>query len=116
MAVAMTSDGVLDERDARALTTPMSVLEDVGIVAGADGMFEVTTASGREYVVDIDAPEGARCLCDDQKYRQPDDGCKHIRRVLFEIGERAIPSWVDRDDVDEQLGAYVSSGQPRWSR
>ncbi|KDE58324.1 hypothetical protein EL22_05580 [Halostagnicola sp. A56] len=116
MAVAQSADlEVLDDRDGRALTTPMTVIEDAGIVRGADGVFEVTSASGREYIVDIDAPADARCSCDDQKYRRPDGGCKHICRVLFAIGAKPIPSWVDRDDVDDQLGAHVASGNPVWS-
>ncbi|RQG93704.1 hypothetical protein [Natrarchaeobius oligotrophus] len=103
---------VIDEVDARALTTPMTVMDSVGMVRDADGLFEVTTASGREYIVDLAAPDDARCLCDDHRYRQRP--CKHIRRCQFEIGARPIPSWVDRDDVDEQLGQHVS-GEPRWS-
>ena len=115
MAVAQTQQAsgleVLDERDARALTQPMTVMDSVGIVRGADGMYEVTTES--EYIVDLEAPTGARCLCDDHKFRRVE--CKHIRRVRFEIGERAIPAWVDRDDVDDVLGEFVD-GEPRWSR
>ncbi|WP_217642046.1 SWIM zinc finger family protein [Halostagnicola kamekurae] len=116
MAVAKTTGlEILDDRDGRALTTPMTVIEDTGIVRDADGMFEVTSASGREYIVDIDAPADARCSCDDQKHRRPDGGCKHIRRVLFAIGAKPIPSWVDPNAVDDQLGAFVSSGNPVWS-
>ncbi|SEU01391.1 hypothetical protein [Natrinema hispanicum] len=105
---------VLEEPAARALTTPMTVMDDVGMVRDADGMFEVTTDSGREYIVDLEAPSGARCLCHDHKYCQRD--CKHIWRCRFETGEEPIPAWVDPDDVDDQLGAHVTAGEPRWSQ
>lgn len=115
MSSKTSSAGVktLERRGALALTTPMTVMDHVGIVAGAEGMYEVTTDSGREYIVDLAAPSGARCLCDDHKYRGEE--CKHIRRCQFEIGARPIPSWVDRDDVDCQLGEHISTGEPRWS-
>ncbi|SFT06403.1 hypothetical protein [Halostagnicola kamekurae] len=114
MAVAQSSGlEVIDERDSEALTTPMTVMDDAGMVRHTDGMYEVTTDSGSEYIVDLDAPTGARCLCPDHKYRGVE--CKHARRVKFAIGERAIPSWVDHDDVDDQLGAHVASGNPVWS-
>ena len=102
---------IIDERDARALTQPMTVMDSVGIVRGADGMYEVTTE--HEYIVDLEAPSGARCLCDDHKFRRVE--CKHIRRVRFEIGDREIPAWVDPDDVDGVLGEFID-GEPRWSR
>jgi len=114
MAVAKQSVEPLEPRDARALTTPMTVMDDVGMVRDAEGMFEVTTDSGREHIVDLAAPSGARCLCSDHKYRNVE--CKHIRRCQFEIGAREIPAWVDPDDVDDQLGAHVTVGEPRWSQ
>ncbi|AFO59128.1 MULTISPECIES: hypothetical protein [unclassified Natrinema] len=114
MAAVSTEIEPLEETTALALTTPMTVMDDVGMVADADGLFEVTTDSERCYIVDLDATSGARGLCGDHKYRQRD--CKRIWRCRFEIGAEPIPTWVDRDDVDDQLSAYVASGGLEWSR
>lgn len=113
MAVAQSTEsiGVIDGPAAKALTECMTVMDSVGIVRDASEMYEVTTE--HEYIVDLEAPTGARCLCDDHKYRKR--SCKHIRRVQFEIGAREIPAWVDPDDVDDGLGEFVD-GEPRWER
>ena len=103
----------LEEPAAKALAEYMTVLDDVGMVRGASGLFEVTSERGREYIVDLEAPAGARCLCDDHKYRHRE--CKHLWRCRFATGAEPIPAWVDRDGVDDQLGAHVDGG-PRWSR
>ncbi len=111
MAVANATAGVeaINEVDARALTEVMSVLEDIGRVRGADDLYLVVSASGREYLVDIRGEPA--CECPDYQYRGR--RCKHIRRVLFAIGARPIPSWVDPDDVDDQLGEHVRA-DPIW--
>ncbi|MFC6766039.1 hypothetical protein [Natrinema soli] len=115
MAVARSAESVdvIDGPATKALTECMTVMDSVGIVRDVSGMFEVTSESGREYIVDLEAPTGARCLCDDHKYRQR--VCKHIYRVQFETGARKIPAWVDPADVDDGLGEFVD-GEPRWSR
>lgn len=89
----------LDDRDVRALTEYMTVLDEGGDV------YSVTTESGREYRVD--AREG-RCTCPDHKHR--DARCKHLRRVAFATGERPVPAWADTDAVDPQLGMHVDDG------
>ena len=96
----------LDDRDVRALTECMSVLSDIGMVAGADGLYSVISESGRSYTVDI---ETGACDCDDAFYRDPDGGCKHVRRVQFATGRRSIPEWANEEAVDEQLGLHVSA-------
>ncbi|ELY54210.1 hypothetical protein [Natronococcus jeotgali] len=114
MAVTQTTTDeieIIDEVAARALTEPMTVMSSVGIVRGTKGMYEVTSES--EYIVDLEAPSGARCLCPDHKYRGRE--CKHIKRAKFETGREPIPAWVDPDDVDDVLGMWVE-GEPRWSR
>ncbi len=70
-------------------------------------VYSVTTQSGSEYRVD--AREG-RCTCPDHQYREVE--CKHIRRTRFATGQRAIPAWVDADEVDAQLGEHVD-GTPK---
>lgn len=100
----------LDARDVRALTEVMTVLGNQGRVRGADGLYEVVSASGSTYLVDTDQDA---CECLDSQYRDPKDGCKHLRRVAFEIGECEIPGWVDRDALDDGLGGFVD-GFPQF--
>lgn len=77
-----------DSRDVRALTEPMVVLENAGLVAGADDLFIVETT---ETTYLVDTREGV-CACPDSLYRGTE--CKHLRRVRHEIGERPIPATV----------------------
>ena len=95
----------LDRRDTAALTEYMTVLDDVGRARHAPFLYSVTSQSGREYLVDVTT--GA-CECDDAFYRQPDGGCKHLRRVQFATGRRDIPEWADRSRIDPDLGRHVT--------
>lgn len=97
---------MLDDRAERALTEYMTVMDEIGMVRGADDMFLVVSQSGSEYVVDT--REGT-CDCPDSMYR--DVRCKHQKRVKFATGLRPIPAGVDRDSVDPQLGEHVE-GEP----
>ena len=91
-----------DERDARALTQYLTVLDDVDEARGADDIYVVVSQSGSQYTVDLRYE--AR-TCPDAEYR--DVECKHIRRVKFATGARPIPAWVSPDAVDQQLGEHV---------
>jgi len=97
----------LDDRDIRALITPMTVVDDCGDARDHPDVYEVTTDSGSEYLVNTDTRS---CTCPDHEYR--DACCKHLRRVEFAVGDRTIPGWVSFDAVDSQLGQHVA-GQPR---
>lgn len=88
----------LDDRDVRALRECMTVLP-----TDAPGLYEVTTESGSTYRVDA---EGQSCMCPDARHR--DARCKHIRRVAFATGQRPLPTWIDTDAVDPQLGLHVA--------
>jgi hypothetical protein len=108
-----TDDGTaaLEPREARALTEYMTVLDDVDEARDAPGLYRVVGQHGSTYTVD--ARSGA-CTCPDATHRlAPDERCKHAARVAFATGERAIPAWVDRDDVDPDLGAHVDG--PRFA-
>ena len=105
-AAAGTVIEPLDDRDVRALTEYMSVLPHVRGSESADGLYTVVSESGNTYTVDVDL--GA-CDCDDAFYRQPKDGCKHVRRVRFATGRRSIPDWVNMEAVDDQLGEHVET-------
>lgn len=104
-----------DKRDARALTEPMTVLPDEGTARGADGMYTVVSHTGNTHTVDTIT---GSCTCPDHQYNLPtDDGretCKHAARAEYATGQRAIPSWVDRDAVDECLGVATDDG-PRYA-
>jgi hypothetical protein len=99
----------VEERDVRALTEYLTVLEDVGRVRDAEGLYLVVSQSGREYLVD--AEQGV-CECEDFRYR--DVECKHVRRVAFATGKRAIPTRAAIElDVDPSLGEHVE-GEHRY--
>lgn len=94
----------LCKRDVRALTEPMTVLDDTPGLRGADGMYAVVSASVSQYTVDA---LDKSCTCPDAQRR--DCVCKHQRRVMFAVGMRPIPAWVDRDGVDDHLGEHVNA-------
>lgn len=95
-----TIDHELDDRDVKALTQYLTVVP----IDDADGLYEVTSQSGKEYIVDLQL--GA-CECPDFGHRQPSDGCKHVRRVAFETGARELPAWVDREALPSDFRAHV---------
>ncbi len=99
----------LPDRTEAALTEVMSVLDDVGLARGAPDLYLVVSSSGSEYLVDT---REETCECPDDEYR--DITCKHRRRVAFATGERPIPSWVQRDHLDDHFGEHVD-GDPRFS-
>lgn len=91
-------------RDVRALTEVMSTLDDTPTVRGADGLYEVVSQSGNTYTVDLWGPS---CTCPDAEKR--DVTCKHARRVMYAVGARPIPGWVQRGALDDQLGEHVDA-------
>lgn len=72
------SDYFLEEpRTRRALS------ERIDVRFGRLGpIYDVSSESGNAYIVDIEA---GTCTCPDFEQRQPDGGCKHLRRVDIEI-------------------------------
>lgn len=100
----------LEKRTRRALEQYLTVLDDVDAAAGADDLYVVVSESGSQYCVDA---RGGSCTCPDAEHRDPDGGCKHVRRVAFATGADAIPAGADPGAVDDQLGAHVG-GAVRW--
>jgi len=90
----------LDERDVRALTEKMTVID---YNEHGPDMYGVVSGSGNHYTVDT---RHDSCDCPDARHR--DVHCKHQRRVAFATGERPIPAWVSMDAVDPLLGEQVS--------
>ncbi len=55
----------------------------------AGGVYDVTSESGNTYRVDIAA---GTCSCPDWQAREPDGGCKHLRRVRLEVRLGRVPT------------------------
>lgn len=97
----------LPKRAVRALTEKMTVLPDTGRVKNADDLFLVVSESGSEYLVDT--REG-RCDCPDAEYNlEPEERCKHERRVAYATGSEPIPLWADQSAIDPQLGDHTEA-------
>lgn len=102
-ATTEPADG-LDDRDRRALTQYLTVLEDLGEARGREGVYAVVSQSGSEYTVDADA---GTCDCPDHEYRGV--RCKHLRRVEFATGARPVPTGISSETIDEALGQHVDA-------
>jgi hypothetical protein len=73
----------LEPRTSRAIDERMAVsLLEKG------GRYEVRSASGNWYEVDVISES---CTCPDWRKRTPEGGCKHLRRVDYEIKQGRVP-------------------------
>lgn len=72
-----------DQRDARARREDM----DIALLKQG-GIYAVTGVSGQTYRVDI---TDKSCTCPDAQERDPQGGCKHVRRVKLELDWGTIP-------------------------
>ena len=94
----------LSDRDVRALTEYMTVLEDIDHVRGADDMYIVVTEN--QYTVDL--LEGT-CDCPDAMYNlAPNEACKHEKRTRYATGDLPIPAGIDEGAIDPALGEHVT--------
>jgi hypothetical protein len=67
----------------------------------------VTTGSGSTYTVDV---RERVCTCPDHKHRQPDGGCKHVRRASIALGRTPVPAGVFGSvDIADDFGANVDA-------
>jgi len=73
-----------DPRTRRALNEQIDVR-----FATVGPIYEVRSESGNTYKVNIEA---TTCTCPDLEQRQPDNGCKHLRRVDLEIRTGLVPA------------------------
>lgn len=80
---AEPSDDELAPRTRRACEEEM----DVSLLEKG-GVYELHAASGNIYDVDVVAET---CTCLDWRQREPEGGCKHMRRVDIEIKAGRIP-------------------------
>lgn len=113
MAVASSTVAALaqlDDRDIRALTEVMTVckrepdLRDEQVAVYSSHQADGGMVTER-YVVSPDVPA---CDCRDMLHRRPASGCKHVRRVAFERGERAIPAGIDHSALAP--GLHIDNG------
>ena len=73
-----------DPRTRRALTEEMEVT-----FVERGPVYDVLSQSGATYLVDV---EKETCTCPDFEKRQPDGGCKHLRRTDLEIRTGLVPA------------------------
>jgi len=94
----------LDDRTERALTEPLSAVSVDGTpLEGDETIVSVVSHSGESY--DVDVREG-RCSCPDARHREPEGGCKHVRRARVALGRETVDARTLRAvDVDDTLGA-----------
>lgn len=94
----------LDSRTERALTEPLSAVSVDGTpLEGDETIVSVVSHTGESYQVDV--REG-RCTCPDMRHREPEGGCKHVRRARVALGRDTVDARTLRAvDVDDTLGA-----------
>ena len=95
------------KRTRRALEEPLTVLahDETPVDDAETTIVTVTSASGSTY--DVDARAGA-CSCPDARHREPEGGCKHVRRARVALGRDTADARTLREvDVDPQLGAFA---------
>ena len=93
----------LTDREIRALTERLVVLD-----RDAPGLFTVFSEEGTDYTVDIH--DGGACTCPDVEFNDPEGGCKHQHAARFLAGDRDIPSWVIREEINAQLATRTLGG------
>ena len=93
----------LSDREIRALTERLVVLD-----RDAPGLFTVFSEEGTEYTVDIH--DGGACTCPDVEFNDPDGGCKHQHAARFLAGDRDVPTWVIREEINAQLATRSLGG------
>jgi hypothetical protein len=98
----------IESRTKRALDECMTVLPDHGRADGAPGLFVVIGENERgEYLVDLRTES---CECKDAKYRDPEGGCKHLRRCRIATGETPVPAdALSEVTIDDTFGAQVET-------
>lgn len=79
----MSETHEVDARERRAREEEMEVS-----LLRKGGVYEVHSESGNTYRVDV---ASGTCTCLDWQQREPDGGCKHLRRVDAEIKAGDVP-------------------------
>lgn len=82
----------MERRTLRARTDAMLVVPRADPGGECIGMYDVFSASGSWYVVDLAAAGEQVCDCPDAEHNRPDRGCKHYRRIKLAIDETPLPA------------------------
>ncbi len=85
-------------------SSPLTVLtpEHTPVDDDETTIVSVVSHSGESY--EVDAREG-RCTCPDARHRDPEGGCKHVRRARVAVGREPVDARTIRAvEVDPQLG------------
>lgn len=109
-------DGIdIDDRTRRALTEPLSVVTLDGTpLEGDETIVRVVSHTGADGDYTVDVRGDGACTCEDYMYRQPEGGCKHIRRSRVVLGRDTLDAATVRalgDDIDATLGANAPGPQ-----
>jgi len=98
----------VETRTERALSECMTVLPNHGRADGAPGLFVVIGQNGNgEYLVDT---RTGSCECPDAEYRDPEGGCKHLRRCRIATGDTPVPAdALGEVTIDDTFGAQVDA-------
>ena len=99
---ASTPPAQIPDRDLRALTETMTVnyWDDPNVADHEVAVYSSKKEDGK-YHTDIYRvnPAAGICNCGDMLHRRPTGGCKHVWRVLFELGKRDIPASIDTESL-----------------
>jgi hypothetical protein len=86
----------------------MTILPNHGRADGAPGLFVVIGENcNGEYLVDTRTES---CTCKDAKYRDPEGGCKHLRRCQIATGKSPVPAnALGEITIDSTFGAQLET-------
>jgi predicted nucleic acid-binding Zn finger protein len=98
----MTTDEI-PERQVRAISEEMTVIEI------AENLYEVFGENGNDGYV-VDTANSPSCTCPDFQHREPEGGCKHVRRVRIEQGEESL------EEIRERLRKRIDRLESEASR
>jgi len=124
LATRLDADGAGDDvshldgekkRSHKARTEEMVVIPHVDPDGYCIGMYDVLSASGSVYTVDLENQHA--CECPDEQYNRPEEGCKHRKAVALRIQETPLPA--PDDDAAayfDALGEMLSRLQRRRAR
>lgn len=96
-----------ERRSVRSAAERMLVLPDTDEDNVATGLYDVLSTSGNVYRTD---PEAGAGECPDQQHREPEGGCKHLRRVKMMLARTPLPERGESaDDYDGWLEQEIDA-------
>lgn len=95
----LNNDRDLDDRTRRSREERMVVIPQTDDHTTCIGLYDVITTGGSYLVDGVDSV----CDCPDMEYNNPEQGCKHVRRVRYMVANTELPG--EGDDADDYLDA-----------